>query len=114
MPELRVRRLLHALGYRFRLHRADLPGKPDIVFPARRKVIFVHGCFWHRHRCRKGQSMPTTRAEIWAAKFEANTVRDRKARYQLRKRSWKVLVVWECQTKDLLTLARRCSAFLEP
>lgn len=92
-----MRKLLHALGYRFRLHRADLPGNPDIVLPGRFKVIFVHGCFWHRHRCPRGRSTPATNRDRWDAKFAANVNRDARARKSLRKLGWDVLVVWECQ-----------------
>ena len=98
-PELFVRRLIHAMGYRFRLHRSDLPGKPDIVLPRLRTVIFVHGCFWHRHACSAGRSMPATNPEYWLAKFERNTRRDRAVSRRLRAEGWSVVVVWECQTK---------------
>jgi len=96
-PELVVRKTLHRLGYRFRLHRRDLPGNPDLVFPGRRKVLFVHGCFWHRHGCRKGQSMPSTRIRFWQKKFEANRLRDAARRRELKKLGWSVMTVWECQ-----------------
>ena len=98
-PELVVRRLAHGLGYRFRLHREDLPGKPDLVFPSRRKVIFVHGCFWHRHDCRRGRSTPATRRGFWEAKFAANVARDRRNERALRSQGWGVMTVWECRTK---------------
>lgn len=112
-PELIVRSLAHQMGYRFRLHRKDLPGKPDIVFPGRRKVIFVHGCFWHQHpRCRFA-TMPATRPEFWASKLHANRDRDRRIQRQLRRQSWAVLVVWECQTRDLKRLESRLRRFLE-
>lgn len=113
-PEMVVRRLAHAMGYRYRLHRRDLPGCPDLVFPSRRKIILVHGCFWHRHRCRKGRSTPRTRKRFWREKFEANRKRDRRFRRQLRRRGWKVLVIWECQTRDADRLAPRMRAFLDP
>ncbi|HUS47978.1 MAG TPA: very short patch repair endonuclease [Phycisphaerae bacterium] len=114
-PELIVRRLVHSLGYRYRLHRKDLPGRPDLTFPARRKVIFVHGCFWHRHRCRKGRSLPATRVGFWQAKLDSNKHRDADTRQKLRRVGWQVLVVWECQTaaEKLERLAKRISQFLE-
>jgi DNA mismatch endonuclease (patch repair protein) len=98
-PELVVRRLVHALGYRFRLHRRDLPGRPDLVFPRLGKVILVHGCFWHRHACEAGQSTPASRLDYWNAKFARNVERDRHSVRRLRRLGWRVLVVWECQTR---------------
>jgi DNA mismatch endonuclease (patch repair protein) len=97
LPELAVRRSLHALGYRFRLHVSRLPGKPDLVFPRRRCVLFVHGCFWHRHRCRKGRSRPGTRSAFWDEKFRHNSSRDAIHRRRLRSLGWSVLTVWECE-----------------
>ena len=97
-PELLVRRLVHGMGYRFRLHRRTLPGSPDIVLPRHRKAIFVHGCFWHRHTCHRGRSIPVTRTVFWSKKFESNKKRDARVRRQLRAQGWKVAVVWECQT----------------
>jgi DNA mismatch endonuclease (patch repair protein) len=97
-PELVVRRLVHALGYRFRLHRRDLPGQPDLVFPRLGKVIQVHGCFWHRHGCEAGQSTPASRLDYWNSKFTRNVERDRRNLRKLRRLGWSVLVVWECQT----------------
>lgn len=98
-PEMRVRSALHALGYRFRLHRKDLPGRPDIVLPKYRTVIFVHGCFWHCHRCKYGSVTPATRAGFWAAKRGGNVARDRRHRAALRKLGWRVCVVWECEVR---------------
>ncbi len=112
-PEMTVRRLTHALGYRYRLHAANLPGKPDLVFPSRRKVIFVHGCFWHQHRCRRGNRVPASRREYWVKKLAGNKTRDRKVRRQLRREGWRVLVLWECQLKDQTRLAQRISTFLD-
>ncbi|MEM9659860.1 MAG: very short patch repair endonuclease [Planctomycetota bacterium] len=114
-PELIVRRLVHAMGGRFRLHVADLPGRPDLVFPGRRKVIFVHGCFWHRHACRSGRSTPASRAEYWKSKFERNVRRDRSNQRRLRRMGWGVMVVWECQTRPRVVakLERRLAKFLE-
>lgn len=114
-PELVVRRLLHAMGYRFRLHRRDLPGTPDIVFPGRRKVIEVRGCWWHRHpdpAC-PNVVMPKTRPEFWAAKFAANVARDRRNERALRELGWELLVVWECEVRRGDDLAPRLRAFLE-
>lgn len=99
-PELIVRSTLHAMGQRFRLHRADLPGSPDIVLPRHQLAIFVHGCYWHRHNCMLGRPVPTTRREFWQAKFEANVARDLRNLRQLRDLGWHALVVWECQTRD--------------
>ena len=99
-PELVVRRLLHEMGYRFRLHRRDLPGRPDIVLPRFHVALFVHGCFWHRHRCRYGKVCPSTRAEFWKAKFAANRTRDARVRRKLRTLGWRVIVIWECQTRN--------------
>jgi len=96
-PEQALRRALHKLGFRYRLHVRNLPGSPDLVFPGRRKVIFVHGCFWHRHGCRKGRSMPATRKAFWEAKFKSNRTRDRRHRERLRRDGWALLTVWECQ-----------------
>lgn len=100
-PEITVRRLLHALGYRYRLHRKDLPGRPDLVFPRRRKVLFVHGCFWHQHgddACRIAR-VPKSNVEYWVPKLERNVARDRENCARLRELGWKVHVVWECEVK---------------
>ncbi len=98
-PELTVRSLIHRLGYRYRLHAADLPGKPDIVLPRHRKVVFVNGCFWHRHTCAKGQELPRANRPYWAAKFDRTVARDRRNRRKLSAAGWRVLTVWECQTR---------------
>lgn len=111
-PERIVRRLLHSLGYRYRLHRSDLPGKPDLVFPGRRKAIFVHGCFWHAHGCRRGQP-PKSRLDYWLPKLERNRERDAEKRASLESLSWSVLTVWQCETDDSDALAARLCAFLE-
>ena len=110
-PELIVRRLLHSLGYRFRLHRKDLPGTPDIVLPARRKAIFVHGCFWHAHGCRIGQP-PKSRPEFWEPKLARNRARDEENSRDLEHAGWDVLTVWQCETKDKATLADLLEKFL--
>lgn len=113
-PEHIVRRLVHRLGYRFRLHIRALPGCPDIVLAACRKVILVHGCFWHRHSCHKGRSLPSTRPQFWLAKLEANAARDARNRRKLRRMGWSVLTVWECQLtpKRIGRTTERIRAFL--
>lgn len=110
-PELIVRRLVHRLGFRYRLHVRSLPGCPDLVFPKHRKVIFIHGCFWHRHRCRKGRSMPATRFDFWQTKLTLNACRDRTHRRQLRRLGWQSLVIWECLTTSKQT-SKRLEDFL--
>lgn len=114
-PEMIVRRLLFALGYRYRLHVSGLPGSPDLVFPGRKKVIFVHGCFWHRHNCKYGRVTPKTRKQFWAEKLEKNRQRDIRNRAELRKMGWDVLTAWECQLwnpEKLKKLERRLVKFL--
>jgi DNA mismatch endonuclease (patch repair protein) len=113
-PELVVRRLVHGMGYRYRLHSASLPGKPDLVFPGRRKVIFVHGCFWHRHpssSCKLAR-MPKSRLEFWLPKLEGNRLRDERNQRELKKQGWKVLSIWECQIVNLASLSNRIRSFL--
>ena len=95
-PELQVRRLVHGMGYRYRLHGADLPGRPDLVFRPRRKVIFVHGCFWHRHEGCRYATTPATRSEFWQTKFAANVARDSSVRGALLDEGWRVATIWEC------------------
>lgn len=112
-PELSVRRLLHRLGYRYRLHARKLPGKPDIVFANRKKVIFVHGCFWHRHPGCPKASTPKSRTAYWIGKFESNVQRDQQVRDALQSAGWKVLVVWECEAKNIETLQDVLTTFLE-
>lgn len=97
-PETRVRRAIHEMKYRYRLHDRNLPGCPDIVFRNRRKLIFVHGCFWHRHDCSMGNRMPKSRVEFWKAKLEGNRRRDKEIIRKLESDGWSVLVIWECQT----------------
>jgi len=111
-PELLTRKALYAMGYRFRLHQRDLPGRPDIVLPRFRSVIFVHGCFWHRHRCRNGRATPTSNAEFWQNKFAQNVDRDRRQKQLLRRLGWRVLVIWECQTPDICCVQKRLRKFL--
>ena len=112
-PELAVRRILHSMGYRYRLHAKDLPGKPDIVFRSRRKVIFVHGCFWHGHDCAKGR-LPKSRSEYWAPKIEANRGRDRRVVEALASMGWRALTIWQCQMRDPAELKPRLRKFLGP
>lgn len=106
-PEIIVRQVLHALGLRFRLHRRDLPGSPDVVLPRHKTVVFVHGCFWHRHPGCRFASTPKTRQEYWLPKFQANVERDLKKEAQLRELGWRILVVWECETRDSEELENR-------
>jgi DNA mismatch endonuclease (patch repair protein) len=113
-PEMAVRKLAHALGYRFRLHRKDLPGKPDLVFPGRKAIIFVHGCFWHQHpdpQCKDGRR-PKSRPGYWGPKLDGNLTRDARRQAELEAAGWKVLVVWECRTRDTDALAAALIDFL--
>lgn len=112
-PELAVRRAVHAMGFRFRLHRRDLPGTPDLVFSRLRRIILVHGCFWHRHEGCRGNTTPMDNVEFWATKFKRNVERDRATIRALRKQGWKVLVVWECQARDSSKLQLRLRRFLK-
>lgn len=111
-PELTVRRMAHGMGYRFRLHRKDLPGKPDIVFPGLHKIIFVHGCFWHGHDCPRGARVPKGNRDYWLKKIGRNRERDRAARAALIDSSWRVAVLWECELGDQKQLRRRLRDFL--
>ena len=117
-PELLVRRLLHAAGYRFRLHgtfgKTKLPGKPDLVFAGRRKVLFVNGCFWHFHSCRAGRHAPATNSDFWAAKRARTVERDAAAAQQLEAAGWETLTVWECELKDQGVLEQQLRDFLGP
>ena len=110
-PEMAVRRMLHGLGFRYRLHRRDLPGSPDLVFPACKKVIFVHGCFWHGHSCPKG-ALPKTRLEFWTTKIEKNKKRDAEALALLQTLGWQATIVWQCEISDRAGLIRRLVHFL--
>jgi DNA mismatch endonuclease (patch repair protein) len=112
LPELLVRRLVHGMGYRYRLHRKDLPGKPDLAFPRMRKAIFVHGCFWHRHDCDGEGRVPERNRAYWREKLERNKERDLAAVKSLRDLGWKVGVFWECELREQKTLARRLRLFL--
>jgi len=111
-PELAVRKIVNGLGYRYRLHVGTLPGRPDLVFPARRKVVFVHGCFWHRHRNCRYASSPKTRRKFWEAKFAANVARDRRTARELKRMHWAVLTVWQCELKKPERLTGRLDDFL--
>ena len=112
-PEIAVRRLLHRMGYRYRLHRTDLPGKPDIVFGPRRKVIFVHGCFWHGHSCKRGSRVPKSNVDYWRAKIARNVARHSGQLEELTATGWTNLTLWECELADEDSVARRLSAFLD-
>jgi DNA mismatch endonuclease (patch repair protein) len=112
-PEIAVRRLVHSLGYRYRLHVRKLPGSPDLVFSGRRKVIFVHGCFWHRHPRCKNTRLPKSRVEFWETKLRSNRERDLKNQRKLRRLGWRYLVLWECQIRDTDTLTEQVVDFLE-
>ena len=105
-------RLLHSMGYRYRLHCQKLPGKPDLVFAGRRKVIFVHGCFWHSHDCKRGARVPSTRQDYWLAKVGRNKERDAEHLSSLEQAGWSVLTVWECELKDRVALSARFDEFL--
>jgi DNA mismatch endonuclease (patch repair protein) len=111
-PEITVRKILHAMGYRFRLHVRRLPGNPDIVLSRHRKVIFVHGCFWHGHRGCPRSKRPSTNVDFWNAKIDANIRRDEKVSQELERSGWKVLIVWECEVKLRDPLMRRLAAFM--
>lgn len=111
-PEIAVRKLVYGLGFRFRLHRTDLPGTPDLVFCSRKKIIFVHGCFWHLHSCRRGRLTPATNAAFWRVKRERNVGRDRSNRKLLSKAGWSILTIWECQIKDERKVRERIETFL--
>ena len=111
-PELLVRSLLHRMGYRFRLHRKDLPGKPDIVLPKHKAVIFIHGCFWHHHDGCKYAYIPKTRQEFWRAKFKSNVERDKKVKKQLKEKNWRILVIWECELSNIESIIKRLKDYL--
>lgn len=114
--EMRVRRLVHGMGYRYQLHRKDLPGKPDLVFPSRKKIIFVHGCFWHRHgdpTCKLAR-LPKSRFDFWLPKLAENQERDVRTQAQLRDLGWSVMTIWECQVRDTEALKSNISEFLDP
>ena len=111
-PELAVRRVAHRMGLRFRLYRKDLPGRPDLVFPKHRLVVFVHGCFWHRHKGCRFASTPGSRVEFWTAKFAANVARDARQEAALKTLGWRVLVIWECETGHEVSIRRKLVALV--
>ena len=113
-PELTVRRLLHRIGFRFRLHRKDLPGHPDIILPKHRAAIFVHGCFWHGHPGCRRSVRPTSNEAFWNTKIDRNIERDAQAQNELALRGWRVLVIWQCETRDPFSLEARLRGFLLP
>ena len=110
-PEMTVRRLLFCLGYRYRLHQKELPGTPDIVFPTRRKALFIHGCYWHGHGCKKGQ-LPKSDTSYWSNKIRANRDRDSRKEDELKNLGWEVLTIWQCDLADLDRVEERLKAFL--
>ena len=112
-PEMYVRRMVHGLGFRYGLHSAKLPGKPDLVLTSRRKIIFVHGCFWHGHKCARGNRAPKVNATYWHAKIAGNQARDRTTKSKLKAAGWRVLVVWECETKKQKALTQKLVSFLK-
>lgn len=111
-PEMIVRRLVHKLGYRFRLHRKNLPGRPDLAFPSRKKAIFVNGCFWHGHDCKRGARVPKENRDYWVKKIANNVERDKKNTDELVLLGWNSLVIWECEIKDENVLTKRITGFL--
>jgi len=111
-PEMAVRRMAHQMGYRFRLHRKDLPGKPDLVFPRLRKVVFVHGCFWHGHACARGARAPKANAEYWRVKIARNRFRDAANITALEAKGWRAAVIWECELKEPGRVKKRLAGFL--
>jgi len=114
-PEMVVRRLIHRMGYRYRLHRKDLPGKPDLVFPARKATIFVHGCFWHQHSeptCKLAH-IPKSNLEYWLPKLERNKIRDTLRHAELTQLGWRVLILWECEVNDIANISKKIKNFLD-
>lgn len=112
-PEMSVRRLVHGMGFRYRVHRRDLPGNPDLVFPGLKKIIFVHGCFWHSHACSAGRNRPSSHRAYWLPKLERNRSRDLKNRRKLRGLGWEVMTIWECQLKRAEKIRQKIESFLE-
>lgn len=112
-PEMLVRKLVHKMGYRYRLHKKGLAGSPDMVFPKQQKIIFVHGCFWHGHDCLSGKNKPSSNREYWGPKLKRNMERDKENQAILKAEGWKVFIVWECETKDQDVLSKRIRSFLK-
>lgn len=112
-PEMAVRRLIHRMGFRYRLHDHKLPGRPDLIFPRLKKIIFVHGCFWHSHDGCKMSHLPVTHQDYWRPKLDGNKRRDEQSRRKLRQLGWTPLVVWECETRDMKRLSNRLWTFLQ-
>lgn len=113
-PELAVRSIVHGMGYRYRLHKPQLPGKPDIVLVRHRRIIEVHGCFYHMHHCKNGRAVPATNVDFWRTKRLSNVARDHRNLKALRRAGWKVMIVWECETRNLPKLSTRIERFLIP
>jgi DNA mismatch endonuclease (patch repair protein) len=111
-PEMIVRRLIHAAGLRYRLHGKGMPGRPDLVFAGRNAVVFVHGCFWHMHRCQLGKPVPATNHDFWAEKRRGNAERDKRNRAALKAAGWRVFEIWECETRDSVRLAKRMAKLI--
>lgn len=111
-PEILVRSIVHKLGFRFRKHKSDLPGKPDIVLVKHRKIIFVHGCFWHSHKKCDRSSRPQSNKSFWSEKLDKNIARDKKTKRDLRLQGWKVLIVWTCETKNIYKLQNKIANYL--
>lgn len=111
-PELQVRKLVHSMGFRYRLHDSSLPGKPDLVFRKHSKVIWVHGCFWHRHNCKNGRRLPKSRQAFWTNKLEGNRERDKRNQRRVRALGYSYLVIWECQLRDTKKLEAKIRKFL--
>jgi DNA mismatch endonuclease (patch repair protein) len=111
-PEMIVRRLLHAAGLRYRLHGKGMPGKPDLVFASRHAVVFVHGCFWHMHRCQLGKPVPATNKDFWAEKRRGNAERDKRNRAALKAQGWRVFEIWECETRDAARLEKKIAKLI--
>jgi len=112
-PELELRRLIWGLGYRYRKNRNDIIGKPDIAFIGKKRAIFLHGCFWHRHNCHSGQRMPKSKIDFWSKKFEKTIKRDKFVKHKLHKQGWRELVIWECELKNPKRVERRVRKFLD-
>ena len=112
VPEMAIRRLIHGMGYRYRLHDRSLPGSPDLVFRSRKKVIFVNGCFWHRHHGCRLATVPKTNVEYWTEKFRLNSERDRKTHEEFELLGWKILLIWQCEIRDTEKVKRKIIKFL--